>query len=46
MSQQQKIKDMAGRFGKGGLPGLGAKLLVAGAGLAYGAVCFVSACLS
>lgn len=36
MAQQQKIKDMAGKFGKG-LPGLGAKLLVAGVGLAYGA---------
>lgn len=38
MAQQQKIKDMAGKLGKGGLPGLGAKLLVAGVGLAYGAM--------
>lgn len=39
MSQQQKIKEMAGRFGKGGPSGLGLglKLLVAAGGIAWGA---------
>jgi len=39
MSGQQKIKEMAGRFGKGGNGlGLGLKVLVAAGGLAWGAV--------